>query len=360
MKRIVMPFMIIVFLFLSCCAYSEEQKDELGELNKIHRELDEIYGQLNYGLLGTEHIRWASELMESGAYVMSEEVKGEFVPVTRSESDFPQELVVRLEEAFYHSCNTKSRGEDSAYHKLVMDLGGDDFIIGLEEVYCLFPLLEAYREQIQCEEDAFELIHELMGGPVNCQKMFYLKTEEGTEQYVFVWRSGGSDGVFSVLQAQMQDNRFVTINEFKIPNEGEGRVIRYDEEFYYVFLQYNYNLKYYDGVRIYKLGSSPDTENLQIRYLPEEFIWENIYDSGSDKLREYLETVKTDFEAGYYLDDGRDGEYLDIYYGGEEKPPILIWGSMTHITKWILQIVICRFTLRRICMFRQTLQPEAI
>lgn len=319
LKRTVMPFIIIVSFFLGCCACKEGQKDELSTLNKVQRELDEIYEQLNYGLLGTDHIRWASKLMENGAYVMSEEVKGEFVPVTENYSVFPQELVVRLEEAFYYSCNTKSRGEDSAYYKLLMDLGGDDFVVGLEEIYYLFPLLDAYSEQIQKEEDAFGLIHELMGGPVDCRKMFHFRTEDGTEQYVFVWQSGGSDGVFSVLQARLQDNRFVTINEFEIPNEGEGRVIQYNKEFYYVFLQYNYNLKYYDGVRIYKLAASPGTENLQIRYLPEEFIWENIYDAGSDELEEYLQVVKKGFEIGYYLDNGRDGEYLEIYYGGEKE-----------------------------------------
>lgn len=326
MKKIII-FMIIALFFLSCCACEKEQKDGLSTLNKVQRELDEIYEQLNYGLLGTDHIQWASELMENGAYIMSEEVKGEFIPVTESYSVFPQELVIRLEEAFYYSCNTKSRGEDSAFNKLMVDLGGDNFVVGLEEIYYLFPLLDAYSEQIQKEEDAFKLIHELIGGPVDCRKMFHYKIEDGTERYVFVWQSGGSNGVFSVLQARLQDNQFVPINEFEIPNEGDGRVIQYNKEFYYVFQQYNYNLKYYDGVRIYKLTTNPDTENLQIRYLPEEFIWENIYDASCDELREYLEIVKTDFETGYYLDDGRDGEYLEIYYGGEKGTSVFDLGE---------------------------------
>ena len=308
----------ILFIFIFSLQKGKE-KEGLKAAQKTQSDTDEMYQKLNHGLLGTNHIKWASRLIEEGACSMSEEVKGEFVPAAANGFGFPKELVMRLEEAFYYSCNTKSRGEESAYDKTVAELGGDEFRMRPEDIYRSFPQIAACKEQIESEEDAYALMQEQMGGPPDCLKMFYIPEGGEPERYIFVYRSGGSDGVVSVMQAQLQDNRFVSIGEFETQNEGEGTVIRYDGEFYYVFLQYNYNLKYYDGIRLHKLGSDPETENLLIRYLPEQFVWKNIYSSAGGELDEYLEAVKEDFTKGNYLDDGQNSEVPGIYYGDETE-----------------------------------------
>ena len=46
------------------------------------------------------------------------------------------------------------------------------------------------------------------------------------------------------------------ISEFETSNAGYGTVIQYGDEFYYIFLENNYSMKIYDGVRIYKLGEN--------------------------------------------------------------------------------------------------------
>jgi len=117
----------------------------------------------------------------------------------------------------------------------------------------------------------------------------------------------------------MEGNKFIKISGFEEQNNGYGQIIQYEDEYYYVFLQLNYNLKIYDGIRLYKIGANTETENILIQYIPEEYIWKNIYTAESNsnaQLDRYLEAIKQEITSKQYLEVGA-GEDIKVFYGDE-------------------------------------------
>lgn len=106
---------------------------------------------------------------------------------------------------------------------------------------------------------------------------------------------GGSNGALRVCLTQRTGDSFVLINEFETPNDGDGRVIQYEDEFYYIFRQCNYNLKVYDALKIHRLKDNPEEETVVIRFLPTEYVW------------------KPSDSAAPYLADTGDGDAIDAY-----------------------------------------------
>lgn len=100
-------------------------------------------------------------------------------------------------------------------------------------------------------------------------------------------------------------------------------------EFYYVFIQNNYLLKIWDGIRIYKLLGT-EYDNLEIRYLPEQYIWrclyynynESIGDEVNAEIEAHLDKLQEEIMPGGYVDDGTSGG-MKVYYGDEEAVPDL-------------------------------------
>ena len=205
-------------------------------------------------------------------------------------------------------------------------LGAEEFMLELDDLYLYFPEIAVYMEQIQWEDEAYDLIHDIYGGPAECLRCFCIPFADGY-QYAFLYHSGGSNGALSVCLTELIDNELVWISKFEVQNDGEGRVILYEGEFYYVFLQLNYNLKEYDGIRIHKLGDDSGAENLLIRYLPEQYICKKLYSDLVDMpdeqtgefLDEYVEKIIKEFMSNGYLDVGTERYGMDVYYGDEEK-----------------------------------------
>lgn len=116
-------------------------------------------------------------------------------------------------------------------------------------------------------------------------------------------------------------NDFIKINEFQTQN-GDGTVIQYNKDFYYVCLQRNDNLKCVDGFKIHKLDVNASNENILIRYLPERYIWENIMNSMeieyADELDNYINRIKKEITSDKYLENGMQTD-IDIYIGDEIK-----------------------------------------
>lgn len=304
--------------------YSLERSEGLV----FHVNTDEMYSLLNNDLLGKDFPEWIEEdLIVRGVCDYSEEVKGKFVPVINKDSIFPEGLVVMLEEALYNSSNVMDSGNESSYLETLNALGAGEFMLKIDDLYLHFTEIAAYKDQIKWEEEAYDLIHDLYGGPRNGLRCFYIPLADGHDNYVFLYRSGGSNGAVSVRLTELIDNKLVIINEFEAQNDGEGRVILYEGEFYYVFLQYNYNLKEYDGIRIHKLEDDPEAENLLIRYLPEQYIWKKLYfgpvyslDSETgESIDEYVEKVKEEIMSDSYLDVGTSLHGIKVYYGDEEE-----------------------------------------
>ncbi len=326
MKKTIFIIFAIVF-FISACGIDTKTEYETKADRLVQTDTEEMYEVLNHNLLGKDFLEYIGEdLIVRGVCDYSEEVKGEFVPVIKEKSIFPEELVVMLEEAFYYSSNVMNRGNESAYMERLNVWGAKEFMLEIDDLYLHFPEIAAYKEQIQWEDEAYDLICDIYGGPAKCLRCFYIPLTDGY-QYVFLYRSGGSNGALSVCLTELIDNQLVWISEFEVQNDGEGRVILYEGEFYYVFLQFNYNLKEYDGIRIHKLGDDSEAENLLIRYLPEQYICKKLYsdlvymsdEQTGESLDEYVEKIIEEFMSNGYLDVGTSRFGMDVYYGDEEK-----------------------------------------
>ena len=82
-------------------------------------------------------------------------------------------------------------------------------------------------------------------------------------------------------------------------------------------------MKEYDGVRLHKLDSQPETQNLLIRYLPKEYTRRQLYFNANatseigESIEDYLEKTGAEFMTAQYLDYGKGT--VDEYYGDEEK-----------------------------------------
>lgn len=260
------------------------------------------------------------------AYVFAEEIKEEFAPTEQTPEKFPQALTVMLEKALYHSDSAETRGEDSVYEQTIDTMGANRYILDLEDLYVHFPKIADYREQIQWKDEAIAHICQFYEIPLNCCNCFYIPATDGKDYYVFTAWQGGSNGAFFVCLTERVGDDFVWINKFETQNEGDGRVIQYEDEFYYIFWQYNYNLKVYDALKIHRLKDNPEEETMVIRYLPKQYIWKpsclaSPYLTNTDADNEidaYIAQVKDEITSEQYLDRGTSRYAADVYYGEEE------------------------------------------
>lgn len=327
-KQIIITIIISIFIFCSCNKTEDIQKEmsnvfsqqsDTIKLEPLDYQL--IYETLNQPLLDINSIDLFHGFTEKQIYEYSEEVKGKFRLILDDTSIFPPELVSMLKEALYNNCNYDSqkqeviKNKESSYFEIIRTLNADNFKVNLEELYHLFPELYECDKEFKSEYDIYKFI----SGSENCIDMFHINMTSNEENYIFVYTSGGSNGAIRVVLTKLINNEFITICEFETQNSGFGTVIQYEENFYYIFLQYNYNLKNYDGIRVHKLGLNADTENILIQYLPEKYIWKNIYNtptSFEDSLTDYIESIKEVITSDEYLENGSANEIL-VYYGEE-------------------------------------------
>lgn len=268
-----------------------------------------------------------SDLLESGTNEYLGRNTSSEEPVTTSgagtDSDFPEELIRMTEMLLRASCNGDTEELETAYEELVNTYGAAKYAMDIEELCLLFPKLRDAQEPPANLEDAYRMLPELYLLPQHLIRIFRITGSDGQEQYVFEYGTGGSNGGDRVSVNDYIDGEFVPVSEFETQNEGMGRVIKYENAYYYTYLSCNYNLKEYDGVRLHKLDSQPETQNLLIRYLPKEYIWRRLYFNGGvtseirESIEEYLQKTGTEFMTAQYLDCGKGT--VDEYYGDEKK-----------------------------------------
>lgn len=335
-KNIISAVLILSFLFLfvhHTKKIDDIEKMEYREANSMVGEklittanMLFAYHQLNYDYFGKESIKWFTETMEDSIYKKSEEIKGEFQAVISSDFVFPEGLIVEMEKLVYQSLDAEMEkysltppGEESTniYLETTARLGAEEFEIDFTELKRLFPQLEqmegidniwdAYRE-ITNDEHTYNMFHVPLGGEKNifiCAKSY-----------------GGNNGSCFVEIVKWDGEKFLVLNRFDTQNAGWGRVICYEEEFFYVFLPYNYNLKNYDGIRLHRLGEKPEEETILIKYLPYDYVWENMYDNTQnidlgESMRNYLMEIEGEITSPQYLEQGQNA--YETFIGEEEE-----------------------------------------
>ena len=336
-KYIYATIMILctIFLLISCILPEETQKaSKVEEISKIPEMIETLiksssepsdfqlqYQMLNKEIFGRNLILWYTDEMKEEVYEYSEEVKGEFVEVQNAGNSFPPELITAFEEMLYQSFDynmDKSFWEDiekSIYFEATKKFSSDKFELDMEEMKRLFPELEDPEVEMASEYDAYKLV----SGRENCVNMFHFNMTPDQDNYVIAESSGGSNGAMMIELTKLENDEFVIISSFETQNNGYGRVIQYGEGFYYVFIEYNYNLKNYDGIRIHKLGENAAEDNLLIKYLPYNYVWKNVYmTTDGESLNTYLEGIKGDITSDTYLENGLAKD-VDVFCGDEIK-----------------------------------------
>lgn len=301
---------ISLLCILSSCKSTLDTQEEIIEIQQetILNDVKNYYEELNNDLLNLNSIQLFNYITEDEIYEYAEQVKGMYVMSFDSVNIFPAELIEILGKALYNSTNYSSSNfaEEiymSNYYEILRSMGADDYQITIEELCQLFPELNKYKEEISNIYEAHQYIEKYR----NCIDIFGISdVVSGEDYYIVVTESGGSDGANIIYIVKKSNNDLITVSEFKTQNNGYGSIIRYNDSFYYVFLEYNYNLKIYDGIRIHKIGAQADVENISIKYLPQSYIWKNIYNSQSSyDIDEYIDTLKDTILISQYLESGK-------------------------------------------------------
>ncbi|MDL2301742.1 hypothetical protein LJC58_05230 [Lachnospiraceae bacterium OttesenSCG-928-D06] len=327
MKRKMFVVMLIMTMLCACNSTEVSQKETVILSESTDIEILEEINQFDYNIydnqaLNIGSIELFSDITETNIYNYSEQVKGAYTPRFVEDGIIPAHLLSILEEALYNTTNISTRNFmddilNSPYFDTLRSLGADEYLLNLEEVYQLFPEVYEHEEEIENIDQSYRFID----NRENCLAIFHLSEGDSNEKlYVFTYRSGGSNGVNSVSITKENNGEFVDLCEFETQNNGYGRVIKYEESFYYVFLEYNYNLKNYDGIRIHKLGNDADTENILIKYLPEKYIWKNIFENqieSRENINSYIESIRETISSEQYIESG-NVEEVQLFWGDEK------------------------------------------
>lgn len=328
-KQVLSIIMLVTFTFCACnktkniqgqIPVNYSQQAGFSEIQKQNNKF--AYEILNKVILDINSVELISGITEEMIYQYSEEVKGDFVPVLSDKNVFPNELINMLEKAFYNSCSYNPEKLlqmdtiNNSYFETIKTLESDKFRLSLEDLYDLFPEIYQHRDKFKSKYDAYKFLW----GSDSCIDMFHINLLK-EDNYIFVYKSGGSNGTVSIALTRLINNKFVILSEFETQNSGFGEIIQYKDDFYYIFLHYNYNLKNYDGIELHKLGLNYENEAVLIKYLPEKYIWKNVYSIQTDfnlKLDDYIESIKSMITSDKYLENGLVND-IAIYYGDETE-----------------------------------------
>lgn len=242
---------------------------------------------------------------------------------------FPEELVSSMEKLVCQplerefnkawSTNKDYTFEDTSYAIEMNRFGAEDIKLSVEEIRDFYPQLLKKCDGMDLENCNIYDVYQAIGGDY-CEGIFCYKDGSGEDMFVLVMDSGGSFGIREIYQARLrEDGSFEIFNDFQTKNAGYGRVIRYGDSYYYVFVEYNYNLKIYDRIRLHRLGEAPREECLVIKYVPESYLWRNIFDVyEGNELEEYIKSIQDEIVSERYLDIGMDRD-IAVYNGDEDN-----------------------------------------
>ena len=340
-KRIVTIMMLVILCTACGTEDPASQLPNVGEVSKEQTEnltenntqtvkarekspaaaFEEGYRILNRSIFDNSMISWYNDETKQEIEAYAELVKGDMVPVWEEDSIFPQGLVMEMEDVIYRSLDSNMHKiqweeiEQSVYYETMRELGMEKWNPDMEEMKILFPELKDAGPELDSVYDAYR---EVCGNEY-CYDLFHIPTQD-RDQYVLAMDSGGTAGICYIYLMELVDGEFVPISDFETQNAGYGGVIQYEGEFYYIYLPNNYQLKIYDGIRIYKIGEDMEYENLLIKYLPYEYVWKNLYNTSEGmKWEYYLEGIRDEITSDEYLQNGTDESGWSVYFGDEEK-----------------------------------------
>ncbi len=289
-----------------------DSEDELQTQEGLTSE--EVLGLLGSDELYNELYVNPTKEMEEQSYAL--DMGDIFVESSYDSLYVPQELILAAEETLYGVCRMEEFSYEP-FEKMIEQFGGDELELSVDEICELIPAAYAHREEIETVYDACSYLAEPGSPGYTAVFRFYC---DGKMYYLFRPEIKGSSGYCEVEIREYVNGEFVCLDHFGVPYEGGGSVITYQDEYYYIALQFNRNLTECDEIRIHKLGANVATENIRIRYIPSAYTWTTVYANEAyeaEAIESYISDIQDDFWGSGYIEDGTIYNDLINYVGDE-------------------------------------------
>ena len=220
---------------------------------------------------------------------LAAKVQGDFVAVNDKCKDIPNSLIVLLEKALYNKNFDK------------LDLGSASFEINKDNFYNKFGKYLYYDSKK--DYDRF-------------MSHIYKYNIDKNTYYLLVADSGGSARLVDIHVYRELAGKLKSVDSW-VSLDIDARVIKYQNDFYFIESAYNYYSKYTDIINIYRLAPDKMKDFLAIELKPNQFEWEEVFNnhqSYEKNITSYIESIKDDLMAKSPINDN-----IQVYLGEEKS-----------------------------------------
>lgn len=302
--------------------------ENIAELLEREEEsyIEEVYNTFDWKNI-KEGLRYAppidAEIVDLNRSVNTESPNIEY------EGSFPKGLVESIAKLLYQNNLTGERmSEKNDYFDFLARYGGEDNKLTVEELGELFPEVKEHLDEIEDVYDAYQFCGMPEDSWKYCCDIFHFFSKDNTEYYIYVCESGGTGGYCTTIIDKRKSNETEwTTDYIMMQAQGFAELIRYEGEYYFVFIQSNKRIKYQDGIRIYRIESDDvQADNVFIRCIPEGLEWKEDYvssQSPGEELSLYIEEIKDEVTDSDYIERGDTrGAHGNMESDGEAAPEI--------------------------------------
>jgi len=293
LRKNIIAILLLFLIFLSSC-------------KNIQQSLPNVESNYSYETLCEEinTDEFYVDFFKNPLIGVSEEAKrslndinNEYMYLSYIGEIFPDALIQMFQESLYNfvEYNPRTITLTDSYFELLKYLGSENFIMSEEE------------------RNASDIKN-----PERCINAFKFNSNENSEKGLFVYDSDSSSGQSVVEFKEYKNGELNTISQFYTQNNGFGRVIEYENDFYYVFLQYNYNLKNYDSIKLHRLGVNATEEHITIRRIPKSYVLKNIYYASNENIDAYTNSIEKAI-ISQYIENGSVRNDISCLMGDERE-----------------------------------------
>ena len=287
---------------------AETVQDE--QTSQAEETKQEKQGKITYDDLNTQafHDQLYKEPLEQELFQAVQEFRE-----TAYEGDIvPAELVSKAEKLLYEydAClSSNDEWTDVDLATWIESMGRSSYAVSAEEIMEQFP----------------EIGNKCIGA-------FRFPLTAGTTGYITCHDGGGTSGYGYVCLFEEHDGQLEKIDWFEVQDPyNNGEVMLYDGKYYYIRSEYNSKMNIYDVLQIYCIGADMEKNNVQVKYIPENYVWTALNTAMTvedEELKDYIEKSKSEVMSEKYIEIGQRAIEASIYGEDEEVDFANIGGSV--------------------------------
>lgn len=220
---------------------------------------------------------------------LAAKVQGDFAAVNYKGKNIPNSLIVLLEKALYNNSFDK------------LNLNSASFKINRDDFHVKFGQYTDYDSK----KDFDRYVSHIYKYNIDKNTYYLLVADSGgTARFVYINIYKESDGKLKVL------NDWVSLDL-------NARVIKYNNDLYFIERSYNYYSKYTDTIFICRLVPDKIKDFVAIELKPNKFEWEEVFNNHQPykkSITSYVASIKDDLMAKSPIDDN-----IQVYFGDEKN-----------------------------------------